>query len=114
MINEYEQKITKDVTDRNNKNIDIEFIPHLPCPNSTQYKISIHDLLTSERSQILKIRGVKLYMCICSSQKYKSMSNVELLHELHNEYTGKTNIHAGTTNTKSTVLHTAQAVKPTK
>ena len=91
MINEYEQKITKDVTDRNNKNIDIEFIPHLPCPNSTQYKISIHDLLTSERSQILKIRGVKLYMCICSSQKYKSMSNVELLHELHKEYTGIVN-----------------------
>ena len=91
IITEYEQKITDTVKGRNNKNSDIEFIPQLPCPKSSQYKISIHDLLTSERSQILKIRGVKLYMCICSSQKYKSMSNVELLHELHNEYTGIVN-----------------------
>lgn len=63
MITEYEQKIFDTVKEKNNNNSDIEFIPQLPCPESKQYKISIHDLLTSEHSQILKNkRGEALYV----------------------------------------------------
>lgn len=83
IIKEYEDKISAIIKARNNGKDEIEFIPN------TQYKISIHDLITSERSKILSISGINLYMYICSSQKYKSMSNVELLHTLSIEYPDK-------------------------
>ena len=46
------------------------------------YTISIHDLLTADRSKILNTDGIKLYMCICSLQKFKTKSISRLLKTL--------------------------------
>ena len=50
------------------------------------YKISIHELLTLDRTHILEIDGIALYMYICSIQKYKSKNIVELLDKLCLEF----------------------------
>lgn len=81
ILKEYEDQIADKVKERNGGRDEIEFIPNMP-----QYKSSIHELLTAERSEIFKISGIQLYCQICSSQKYKSKSNVELLHTLKSEF----------------------------
>lgn len=81
IVKEYENQIAEKIKVRNGGRDEIEFIPNMP-----QYKIYIHELLTAERSEIFKISGIQLYCQICSSQKYKSKSNVELLHTLKSEF----------------------------
>ncbi len=65
---------------RNSQSSRIFFIP------GTSYSISIPDLLTLDRKRIMNIDGIRLYMYICSIQKYKSMSNVAFLHSLRLEF----------------------------
>ena len=84
MVKEYEDQIAEEIKKRNGNN-KIQFIPNF-IPHTLQDTISIFDLLTAERSKILNIKGIQLYMCICSSQKYKSTSNVELLCTLKSEF----------------------------
>lgn len=81
MVKEYEVQISKEIKKRNGNKNEIRFIPHMP-----KYTISIHDLLTADRSKIFNTNGIKLYMCICSSQKYISQSNVELLCTLKSDF----------------------------
>lgn len=80
MIKEYESIMADKVKARNSQSPLIFFIP------GTSYSISIHDLLTLNRKQIMNIDGIRLYMYICSIQKYKAMSNVEFLHSLSKEF----------------------------
>lgn len=80
MVKEYEDQIAEEIKKRNGNKNEIRFIPDM------EYTISIHDLLTADRSKILNIKEIQLYMCICSSQKYKSTSNVELLCTLKSEF----------------------------
>lgn len=83
VIDEYEKKIIGEVRKRNNNRNNITFLSYSTVTSKEKkYSISIHKLLTYKREQILKIAGIKLYMCICSAQKYKHLSNVELLHTL--------------------------------
>lgn len=91
IINDYEHEIAEIVKSRNGDKDDIIFIlPEIKNPKTGKpYNISIHDLLTSDRDHIRKIDGIKFYMYICSAQKYKSMSNVELLNTLNSEYPDK-------------------------
>lgn len=84
VIDEYEKQIIDKVKARNYNSDKLIFLSYNINPvRKKDYSISIHELLTQKREQILKIDGIKLYMCICSAQKYKYMSNVELLHTLH-------------------------------
>lgn len=93
VIKDYENAIAGKVRSRNGDKDDIIFIPPeiAISDNGDPYKISIHDLLTLDREHILERDGIKLYMCICSAQKYKSMSNEELLHALNLKYKDKVN-----------------------
>lgn len=93
VIKDYEDEIAQKIKE-NSGSCEIVFIPDdIKSPNTGKpYIISIHDLLTLDREHILKIDGIGLYMCICSAQKYKSKSNVELLDTLHSEYHNKVNI----------------------
>lgn len=88
IIIKYENEIAETVKNRNDNNNNILIIPsNFKNPKTGQpYEISIHDLITLDRKQISIIDGIKLYMCVCYVQKYKNMSNVELLHSLHLEY----------------------------
>ena len=83
-IKYYEGKIADKVKRRNGGNDEIIFIPpqRAVTNTGTPYKISIKELLTSERDDVLKIDGIDLYMLICSVQKYKSKSNAKLLSTL--------------------------------
>lgn len=91
VIEDYDNKITNVVKERNGDNDYIIFIPpKITNPKTGKpYKISIRDLLTLDRDHILKINGIDLYMCICSAKKYKSKSNEELLDTLNLEYPKK-------------------------
>lgn len=91
IIKDYEDEIAEKVRSKNGGKDDIIFIPkEIKNPNTGDpYKISIHDLLTLDRDNIFKTDGIMLYMCICSAQKYKSMSNVKLLDTLNSEYPKK-------------------------
>lgn len=82
VIDEYEKQIIDKVRARNNNRDKLIFLSY---PKG-KYSISIRELLTQKREQILKTDGIKLYMCICSAQKYKYMSNVELLHTLYQKF----------------------------
>ena len=88
VINDYEKEIAGKVRARNGDKDDIIFIPKCIINPKTQmpYEISIHDLLTIDRSHILEIDGIGLYMYVCSAKKYTSMSNVELLYALNSKY----------------------------
>lgn len=88
IIKKYEDAIVNKVKTRNKGKDNIVFIPKIFLnPKTYQpYEISIRDLLTLDRKHILEIDGIKLYMYVCAAQKYKNMSNVELLHTLHIEY----------------------------
>lgn len=87
-ISEYETKIAAKVKERNSDNDKIKYIPDTPG-SSNEYEISIHDLLTLERKELFAISGIRLYMCICSLQKFKVKSNIELLCKLISEYPDK-------------------------
>lgn len=91
VIKDYENKVANVVKERNDDNDYIIFIPpKITNPKTGKpYKISISDLLTLDREHILEIDGIKLYMYICSAQKYKSMSNAKLLNSLYSEYPSK-------------------------
>ena len=80
MIKEYEHIMADKVKARNSQSTFISFIP------GASYSISIHDLLTLDRKQIMNIDGIRLYMYICSIQKYKTMSNVDFFHSLSIEF----------------------------
>lgn len=88
VINDYEKEIADEVRRRNGGREDIIFIPDCIINPKTKmpYKISIHDLLTLDRTHILEIDGIELYMYICSIQKYKAKNNVELLDSLSSEF----------------------------
>lgn len=87
VIDEYEKQIIDKVKARNSNRDNLIFLSYSIDPaREKNYSISIHELLTHKREQILKIDGIKLYMCICSAQKYKYMSNVELLHTLYQKF----------------------------
>mgnify|MGYP004632078843 CR=1 FL=1 len=87
VIDEYEKQIIDKVKERNSNRDNLIFLSYSIDPaNKKDYSISIHELLTQKREQILKIDGIKLYMCICSAQKYKYMSNVGLLHTLYQKF----------------------------
>ncbi len=83
IIEEYENEITGEVKKRGG-NDEIIFIPPQRALTNAgaPYKISLKELLTSERDDIFKIDGIDLYMFIHSAQKYKSNSNVKLLNTL--------------------------------
>lgn len=81
IVKEYESEIATIVKTRNGGKDEICFIPDMP-----QYKITIHDLLTAERKEILAINGMRLYMYICSSQKFKARRISKLLKTLNSEY----------------------------
>lgn len=85
VIDEYEKQIIDKVRARNNNRDKLIFLSY---PKG-KYSISIRELLTQKREQILKTDGIKLYMRICSAQKYKYMSNVELLHALYQKFPGQ-------------------------
>ena len=80
IIQDYENEVFNEILKRNSNSQTISFIPN------TSYTISIHDLLTLSREQLLQLNGIKFYIFICSAQKYKTKSNVELLHILSDEY----------------------------
>lgn len=87
VIDEYEKQIIDKVREKNYNRDKLIFLSYDINPVlKKEYSISIHELLTQKREQILKIDGIKLYMCICSAQKYKYMSNVELLHTLYQKF----------------------------
>ena len=90
VIDEYEKQIIDKVKERNSNRDNLIFLSYSIDPaNKKDYSISIHELLTQKREQILKIDGIKLYMCICSAQKYKYMSNVEILHTLYQKFSSQ-------------------------
>lgn len=89
---EYASAISDIVKERNSNKNRITFIPKIVTGRKKPYTISIHKLLTMKREKIIQINGIKLYMKICSSQKYLSMSNVELLDSLHADYPQQINI----------------------
>lgn len=87
VIDEYEKQIIDKVRERNYNRDKLIFLSYDINPVlKKEYSISIHELLTQKREQILKTDGIKLYMRICSAQKYKYMSNVELLHTLYQKF----------------------------
>lgn len=87
VIDEYEKQIIDKVRARNYNRDKLIFLSYDINPVlKKEYSISIHELLTQKREQILKTDGIKLYMCICSAQKYKYMSNVGLLHTLYQKF----------------------------
>lgn len=87
VIDEYEKQIIDKVRARNYNRDKLIFLSYdINSAPKKEYSISVHELLTQKREQILKIDGIKLYMCICSAQKYKYMSNVELLHTLYQKF----------------------------
>lgn len=87
IMEDYAENIAATVKTRNNNKNRIIFIPVKRTNKS--YDISISDLLTLKREKLIQIDGIKLYMYICSAQKYKSMSNVEFLYALNEEYPDK-------------------------
>lgn len=90
VIDEYEKQIIDKVRARNYNRDKLIFLSYDINPVlKKEYSISIHELLTQKREQILKTDGIKLYMRICSAQKYKYMSNVELLHALYQKFPGQ-------------------------
>ena len=83
---EYAKMIAANVIKRNGNKNRITFIPKFVTRKKAPYTISVYKLLTLKRDKLIQIDGIKLYMHICSSQKYRSMSNVELLDSLHLDF----------------------------
>ena len=88
IIKEYSETVTEKVKNKNGKKDDIQFIPAniAKRKDGKPYSISIKDLLIMRREEIFKVEGIRLYMLICSVQRYINKSNEELLPLLIKKY----------------------------